>query len=163
MHVFIEKNDRFLRLCCCMARFFGLFFLGIVLLAIIMPPFVGGFFNGRDESNFRIIMYVIPALMVLFQALLLLGIEQLIKCLIISDYKPNWILRYADKIIYLFIVFLLVKVTVLMPYTQNAAGYNLLILLTSIAGVTIKIIIWIGIALLLKKIVPIIQESKTLV
>jgi len=161
----IERNERFLRLCCNIARFFGLLLIAFVVITLISIPLVGGPGDGY-------IVQLIPRIILgfVFPAFLLLGIEQLIKCLIVPDFKPNWILRFGDKFIYTYTIFLFINFVYSSIYTHkmiNSSGYDISFvsqtLIPSGIFTFIKILIWIGIGMLLKRIVPIIQESKTLV
>ena len=161
----IEKNERFLRLCSNIARFFGLLLIAFVVIMLISIPLVGRLGDGY-------IVQFLPRIILgfVFPAFLLLGIEQLIKCLIVPDFKPNWILKFGDKFIYTYTIFLFINFVYSSIYTHimfYPSGYNIsLVFQTLILSGTftfIKIMIWIGIGMLLKRIVPIIQESKTLV
>jgi len=161
---FIDKNERFLRLCCKVARFFGLLLIAFVALNLISMPLLG--------TNFLQFIQFAPTaiLRFVFPAFLLLGIEQLIKCLIVSDFKPNWILRFGDKIIYIYASFLLINFVYSFMYTHKiiySSGYDIYFVLKTLIPSAIftfiKILIWIGIGLVLKRILPIIQESKTLI
>jgi len=171
MNTFINKNERFLRICCNVARFFGLLLLAFVAFILIPITLLGLLGNGSFALNsIKFEPFIRAILGLIFPAFFLLGIEQLIKCLIVSDFKSNWILRYADKIIYMYAGFLIINFVYSSMYTRkmiHASGYDVsfvskTLILSSIITF-IKILVWIGIALLLKKIVPIIQESKTLI
>jgi hypothetical protein len=159
MHTFIDENERFLRLCCSVSRFLGLLLLAYVAVS---PP-LAIFLYGWSASNFSGIVKIIP--MFLFPCLLLLGIDQLIKCLIVSDFKPNWILRFGDKVIYIYACYLFINFvySYMYIYSGKDSSFGLDTLMISAIFIFIRILIWIGIGALLKRIVPIIQESKTLV
>lgn len=176
---FINKNERFLRLCCNLARFFGLLLLafvaylliGILLLAILKYNGSAQYLQGFVELLPELLPKLLPNVILrfLFPAFLLLGIEQLIKCLIVSDFKPNWILRFSDKIIYIYLglffadfVYRFTCTHTINNYSGHDAAFAIRFMLSGILTF-IKILIWTGIGLLLKRIVPIIKESKTLV
>ena len=157
---FINKNERFLRLCCNAARFFGSLLIAFVALSLISIPLLGKHFSQFIQFAPRAILHLV------FPAFLLLGMAQLIKCLIVSDFKPNWILRFGDKIIYIYVSFLFINFVYGFMYTHKmiySIVFVLNILMPSAISIFIKILIWIGIGLSLKRIMPIIQESKTLV
>lgn len=176
---FINKNERFLRLCCNLARFFGLLLLALVAFILITILLLGILKDNSSAQHLQGFVKMLPELLpkilpnvilrFLFPAFLLLGIEQLIKCLIVSDFKPNWILRFSDKIIYIYSGLFFADFAYSSTCIQainNYSGHDTAFAFTfMISGILtfIKILIWIGIALLLKRILPIIQESKTLV
>lgn len=153
MNEFIEKNEKFLRLVCNIARFLGLFLIGSLVLVLI--PII--LLDNKGISHF--LNFPSTFLGLIFSGIMLLGIEQLIRCLIDLNFKPNWILRFSDKVIYTYTAFLFVNGA----YTIYVFGHNIRFVLPFTIFTSIKILIWIGIALFLKRIVPIIQESKTLV
>ena len=165
MNTFIEKNERFLRLCSSVARSLGLLIIASVVLILI--PVIP--WNGWCVSEFvTIILEVVLGR--IFLAFLLLGIEQLIKCLVVPEHKPNWILKFGDKIMYIYASFLLINFVYSSLYTREmlySSGDELSFVVNTLVPSAlftfIKILTWIGIGLLLKRIVPIIQESKSLV
>ncbi|MCK5226228.1 MAG: hypothetical protein KAQ89_05880 [Planctomycetes bacterium] len=170
MHNLIDKNEPFLRLSCNVARFFGLLLIAFAVLALLgvfwHVLYIGYALHFADflKMASRIILGLV------FPAFLLLGIEQLIKCLIIPDFKPNWVLRFGDKIAYTYAGFLLINFAYSSMYAHKmicSSEYDISFVWQSLipSGIFtfIKILTWIGIGLFLKRIVPIIQESKTLV
>jgi len=172
MNEFIEKNERFLRLCCNVARFSGLFLIAFAAFILIPILWLGVFCDGSFVAHSTEIIQTLPrvVLRIVFPAFLLLGIEQLIRCLIDINFKPNWILRFGDKIIYLYAIILLINFIyttmyinkMIYPSTHNIS-YVLSIFLPSAIFTFFKILLWICIGLVLRRIVPIIEESKALV
>ncbi|MFC1677709.1 hypothetical protein ACFL3G_11700 [Planctomycetota bacterium] len=162
----IEKNERFLRFCGQIAHFSGLILLFFVFstLAYSLLPL----FSDSPEHHVKNLYLVIPRIIKLaFTALLLRGISQFVKCLFEINFKPNWILRFADKIIYLYAIFLLVSLILAALYKTStieisAHHYFVTLILPAMFRI-VKILLWIGVGLVSKRIVPIIQESKTLV
>ena len=171
LSAFINKNERFLRLCCNLARFFGLLLLALVAIALIGILLLGILKDGWSAPNIQQFVKLLPKviLRLVFPVFLLLGIEQLIKCLIVSDFKPNWILRFSDKIIYIYVSLIIANFVYTSTCTHkniNSSGNDILFALTFMPpaiSTFVKVLIWIGIGLLLKRIVPIIKESKTFV
>ncbi|HEG43689.1 MAG TPA: hypothetical protein ENH94_06545 [Phycisphaerales bacterium] len=171
MNQFIEKNERFLRVCSNVAKFFGLFLIASVA-CILIPVYllltsIGG---GSPDLDFlkctMMILGIVSAF--IFPGILLIGIEKFIKTLIVDGYKPTRILRYGDKIMYSYAIFLLINfvihfMTMHDKFSSNTHSGFSFIYWHSAISTFIKILIWIGIAQIFKRVVPIIQESKTLV
>ena len=163
----IEKNKQLLRVCSKVAKLTGLFLLVFTVIQIAGAIFLI-FQHGRtlEYDSFLYLRVYKWA----FTALLLLGINQLIKCLIETEFEPNWILRHSDIIIYIYASFLFINFVYSFMYTHKmiySSEYDISFVLNTLIPSAIftfiKILIWIGIGLSLKRIVPIIQESKTLV
>jgi hypothetical protein len=165
----IEKNERFLRVCCKFADAAALLLIIFTLIQIsgaIYLVWEGGHFSKYNSFAYLYIYKFI------FAIILLHGISELIKYLIETDYKLHWILRFADKIIYLytfcfFIAFVysfIAKhiITVNWPDPTQAGNMWLMIPVITLT-MLIKVILWIGAGQVVKRILPIIQESKTLV
>ena len=168
---FVGGNERFLRLCCNLARFMGLFLLGVFVIVVpisLLFAIMNGFHPLMLQESSRTIASMIGH--VLFSGIFLLGIEQLIRCVIEPDFKGNWILHYADKITYayagyLFCYFVYSSFRV---YGMNLSmGGDMAFLWWNVipSGIFtfIRILIWVGMGQLLKRLLPIIRESKTLV
>ena len=162
----IEKNKRYLRFCSYVAQFSGLLllffgFIGIVwkLWDIYQP--------GRGPNYDVTLVYRDISLLIfrfVFPGLFLLGINQLIKCLIDINFKPNWILKFSDKIIYLYVALVIINFIFFLMYLTEVIGpQHYLTWMPSAIFRAVKVLLWVGVAQILRRIVPIIQESKTLV
>ena len=92
--------------------------------------------------------------------IIVLGVAQLIRYVSESEYQPGWLLRHGTGILYLFAVLMLVNSVIrycfLMPIESSGIG---MFLLPDVA----KMLILIGLAEILKRVLPVIEESKTLV
>jgi len=172
----IKKNEGFLRLCCSLCRFFALLlFLGAIV--VIMLGLAGMFWpiETSIETWTRLYRLLAPMLIlkIVFPALLLIGIEQLIKCLLEVEFKPNWILRFGDKIIYAYAgLFVINRVlttlyfwsTVHTKIMHNMPGYRIIyFIITPAILCFVQVLVWIMVAQVIRRIVPIIDEAKTLV
>ncbi|MFA6186726.1 MAG: hypothetical protein WC770_05880 [Phycisphaerae bacterium] len=163
LHNVIEKNERFLRFCCKVAHTISFVVILIAFLQIAYP-LSAVLWAGSPKNmaaNLLQTTSILGYIKFLFLIFLFLGIEQFIRCLIDIDFKPNWILRYGDKIIYLYALYLFV--TPIYYCGSFTSTHNASIAIVVIAAIFafIKSILWIGIGKVLKIIVPIIQESKT--
>jgi len=160
----IEKNKRFLRFCSHVAQFSGalLLLLGLISIALTvwdyyMPGYGMGIVTVISRYTFRLI----------FPSLFLLGINQFIKSLIDSNFKPNWILKFSDKIIYLYVALLIINFIFFTIYqtetTVASSHFYLTTWIPSAIFASVKALLWIAMAQVLRRIVPMIEESKTLV
>lgn len=106
--------------------------------------------------------FVMPGLIALLLA-------QLVRYMLESDYKPSWILRCGDKILYVYAALLIVQ-NILIYYALpsrvgllgNGPGH-LLLVQPLIVPLATKILILVGLGQILRRIIPVIEESKTLV
>ena len=166
----VRRNELYLRLTGRAAQFLGLFLLFAILAAALLL-LSGVVWVSLPTKYFakvlfqqRYILYVFQAV---FSALFLLGISQFINCLIEVDFRPKWILRNGDKLIYVYICFFLISSIFSLVKTKNwldNAGHDtsfFMVLMAMVIFAIIRMFIWIAFALILKKILPIIQESKT--
>jgi len=97
---------------------------------------------------------------------LALGIAQFIKFISEKDYKPGRILRNADKLIYIYAF--LFAVSVIIYFTANFPNWDSLAeIIVRTSGYILwgigKVMLLIAVALILKRIMPVIEESRTLV
>ena len=99
--------------------------------------------------------------------LLVLGIAQLIRYLLETDRRPDWILRNSDKLLYAY-------TAILIGYCCWRSSIDAIVhfdepydfplrLILSIVFILVKLLALVGLAQLLKRLLPIIEESRTLV
>lgn len=165
----IEKNKRYLHFCSCVAQFSGLLFLFLGFISIVMMLWnfcQPGRFPKHDVA--LVYKFISPFIFSqVFPGLFLLGISKLIKCLIDINFKTNWILKFSDKIIYLYVVLLIINFIFFSIYPTEAIiaspHHYLATWIPSAIFTSVKVLLWVGVAQVLRRIVPIIQESKTLV
>ncbi|MHC4643626.1 MAG: hypothetical protein ACYS32_18445 [Planctomycetota bacterium] len=98
--------------------------------------------------------------------LLALGIGQFIRYVYDTEYSPGWILRNVQKLIYiyavLFAILTIFTTVIAFPDWGNWLERIIRLLGTVIWGVG-KIMLLIAVALILKRVMPLIEESRTLV
>ena len=170
MNEFIEKNRRLLRFFCFAAQIIGwMLLLGGAIWFIL---FASG--QSRRIERPDAILYAISSMLFDFMlpGLIALGLTQLIKYLFEIDYKPGCILRNGDRIFYMYAVFLIVNAFlrhgwyVHVWYTEIIEESNfsrLLFMQPFILPTVAKIFILVGLAQILRRILPVIEESKSLV
>jgi len=95
----IEKNKRYLRFCSYVAQFSGLLLLllGFISLVLTLWNFYPTDRLPKHDVAAFVYKFISPFILrLIFPGLFLLGINQLIKCLIDINFKPNWILKFSD-------------------------------------------------------------------
>lgn len=170
MNEFIEKNKSLLRSYRLIARIIGWMLLIVALVTAVVKPLLG--FDIDNQLRFLIIYEFFQglALNYVFIGLILLGLSQFIRYLSESECQPSLILRHGDKVLYLYALALIVNPiinyylrmkTIGMTYanTNSLFLYLLIILLPAIA----RALIFVGMAKVLKRMMPMVEESKTLV
>lgn len=104
--------------------------------------------------------------------LLGLGIAQLIRYLFDSECSPGCILRHGGTFLYAYVVLILIVMAIRFVFTmdylrdsdiQNAQSLFFVTSVTSVVLFAAKALILIGVAQFLKRIMPIIEEYKSLV
>lgn len=165
---FIKKNRRLLNFYYITARTIGWLLLIIAVVVAVVKLLSG--FEVDEQLRFHMIYRHCQQLAVSFVllGLVLLGLAQFVRYLYENDYQPGWILRHGNKVLYLYAAALIIS-PVLHYYFQMTVMRNvsavsfLLYLLSAELPAVAKGLIFIGIARVLHRIVPIIEESKTLV
>ena len=99
--------------------------------------------------------------------LLVLGMAQLIRYLLRTDHKPDWILRNADKLLYTYTA-ILISYYCWMGTTEVISHFNEpydfpLRLIMLVIFILVKLLALIGVAEVLRRLLPMFEESRTLV
>ena len=168
MNEFIEKNKRLLKMYCLLAKFFGgiLTFVGCIAVighSVALISRVG------DPNSFLDYFVNVPWGMISFlpTGYLVLGLAQFIKYLLYDDYQPRWILGNMVKFLYLYAILLAAFLSIfcIIECNQNLdqgykIAYHALPFVFYGGG---KVLLLIGLGQVLRRIMPVIEESKTLV
>ncbi len=171
MNEFIEKNRALLKLYCIAAQIIGWVLLPGGCIWIIL------FLSGPRQSDIvergDALLYALSSMLYdfMFTGLIALGLAQFIRYLFENTSKPGRILRNADRLFYMYAVFLIVK-TYLKCFWYSAwfAGIigestssRLLFMQPFILPTVAKVLILVGLGQILRRILLVIEESKTLV
>jgi len=167
---FLTENRALLRLCAGAARFCGLFGLGAtgVLVALLLVLTMSGA-PGIGAAGIWHVELLTKLPLIAFYSFVALVLAEFISFLLAGEGEPKWILRHGDKIIYAYVVYFIVVSIQVALQTRAAAevpGVSFSHVLRWVfvgASVALHALIWLGIALVLRKLVPMIKESKTLV
>ncbi|MBA7484311.1 hypothetical protein ES707_19836 [subsurface metagenome] len=168
MNEFIEKNRRLLNFYYIAARTIAWLLL-IVALVIAVVRLLSGF-GVDDQFRFLMIYRLCQQLAVSYVllGLVLLVLAQFLRYLYENDYQPGWILRHGNKVLYLYAAALIIGPILGYYFRMKAIGHAgtdslHLYLLSSLLPAVAKALIFIGIAKILKRMMPMVGESKTLV
>ena len=168
MNEFIEKNKGLLKFYCVAARIIG----WVLVILSAMPSLLIPYIAHRGLRFYEYSPEMVPMLGALLEVLfgrlplgvIVLGVAQLIRYVSERKYQPAWLLRHGTGILYLFAVLMFVgpviRYCVLLPAIKPVDSSSIVMhLLADVA----KMLILIGLADILKRVMPVIQESKTLV
>ncbi len=159
---FIEKNKKLLRTYCIAARIIGWVLVILSAMpALLIPYIISGVFH---EYPGGIIPMLGPLVEVLFGRLplgvIVLGVAQLIRYVSERQYQPGWLLRHGSGILYLFAALMITGPIIRYFCIKHIdSSYIVMHLLADVA----KMLILVGLGNILKRIMPVIEESKTLV
>ncbi len=168
MNTFIKENERFLRICFSALRISG----WLLLVISLCSPVVSIVLLRNYESGIEqvIITWLLIGFSLMFLGLLGIGLAQLIRYLLDSNYRPGFILRHGDKFIYAYVILTLVAATKHIFDSVRFLGMSIMegqltILLsnsiTQAVYLAAKAFILLGIAQLLKRLMPIMYTFKT--
>lgn len=171
MNTFIQQNKKLFKFYYYALRLAGwiLLTLGICCLpiGIIMIRNLGpkGYAISAMNMPLRSLHFILFGL-------LGLGIAQLIQYLYKSGDKPGFILRHGSKFLHIYVVLILIimvtrNVATIQYLTHNDIKHEqILYISTTVTSAVLfaaKALILIGVAQFLKRLLPMIEESKTLV
>ena len=175
MNEFIEKNRRLLKFYCTAARIFGwvlicggtIWFLLFVLLTLAVEDAAGeiGWPHTLDNFVYSTSSYVFEFVMLGLVALL---VAQLIRYMLESEHTTGYILRFGDKILYVYAA-LLIGQNTLIYYVLNRESLSTLkpghfiFVRPLIVPLATKVLILVGLGQIFRRILNVIEESKTLV
>ncbi len=156
----LEKNKKSIRVYCIVLRV-----AGWVLMA-------GGVFAAahwlryanNTTTDARMVRYfILPTVVVsyLYMGVFALGLAQLITYIFDREYKPGWLLRRADKVMYLYTALVLLKF--FLPYFHIFHLSQWWQIPARLLLMAAYLVILIGLARLLRLVMPMIEESRTLV
>lgn len=108
IHPLIERNRRLLQFYYIVARIIGLIFL-LMGVCVLLNLLLFSKTNGNQEpfKTATFVLVLFGGFKYVFYALIVRGAGELIRCLFVDEYSPNWTLRHGSKILYLYAVFLI--------------------------------------------------------
>jgi hypothetical protein len=172
MNEFIEKNRGLLKFYHFAAKIIGWILIGVapVFIFISIHSVTSIPSEANIEANIYLLLLGVQNLIVYYfcLGLILLGIARFIKYLYSEESQPGWILRHFEKFLYIY-AFLMV-VGVYFEFKNpgiNSGNPILLHMITYVLSETILtsalVLIIIGLGHIIRRILPVIEESKSLV
>ena len=174
MNEFIEKNRRLLKFYCTSSRIFGwvllcggtIWFLLFVLATLAVNDAAGeiGWPHTLDNFVYSTSSYIFEFVMLGLIAFL---VAQLIRYILESEYNPGYILRFGDKILYVYAALLIVQDTsIYYLLHRELLSFSIgrfLFAQPLIVPLAAKILIVVGLGQIFRRIMNVLEESKTLV
>lgn len=170
MNEFMKKNKRLLKFYCETLRTIALLILILQLIAVctmtiftLLSKF--GYWSATKPFNMVIITFLPSYLKAIFFWIGILGLVQFVRYLYESDYLPGWILRHGDMFFYLYsFLTILDGVWIYMTDDHSQSLYTLTIKISGSAlGTAVKVMVLVGLGQILRRLMPVIEESKSLV
>lgn len=172
MNEIIEKNRRLLHFYCEILRTIGSLILILGLIggfALTIFKLVTKFGYWHAPKSYEMVISVMPlsAFSIIFYGLGILGLVQFIRYLVEEDYKPGWILRHGYMFFNLYALFIIVSVvwvyTTIPGFLSLSSSTEVFKILMIVFSITVRVLILVGLGQILRRILPVIEESKTLV
>jgi len=175
MNEFIEKNKALLQFYGIAARIIGwvlifggcFWFLLFVFCILAASDAAGSLEWPYTNENFLYASSVFFFDFV-FTGLLVLVVGQLIRYILETEYRPRWLLLCADKILYVY-AFAVIGRAISRYYILHTSlmekfgSGRLLLIQPQVIPLTAKILIIVALAVILRRVLLVIEESKTLV
>ena len=164
MNEFIKKNRRLLQI-----YYFASLIIGWALIAVSpLGTIVALSGNESLKEDALAILHVLQGVTLnpLILGLLLLGTAQFIYCVSETEYKPGWILLNRSTVLYAaaFIILMGCLINYLfLVFSFSVNTSQILKFFTSFTPAIAKILILVGLGKILRRVLPVIKESKTLV
>lgn len=170
MNTFIEQNKKLLLFYYWAARIGGWVFLAMAALTFFGKSVALASRLGDMDEFHRFCQHDVPWGMfsnVLPTGFLVLGVSQLIWYLLETEHKPRWILRHAHQLLYAYTAIWIGyycwagAIDVQRHFNEPHDFPWRMILLA--VFIVIKLLALIGVAEILRRMLPVIEESRTLV
>jgi len=169
---FIEKHRRLLQAYCLIARILGWFLIlgGVFWVALVRRNMVGSL----EEQQPDFLLYIVSSFVYDFgiPGILAFAIAGLLDYLLRPKARPPLILGMIDKLCYIYAIFLVLRafalnywlVHVKFPEIVGSSESARILLVQPLLGPTLaKVLLLIGVGMILHRLLPVIEESKTLV
>jgi len=171
MNSFIQKNKDWLNFYSIGARIVGWTFIILSGLPLLLIPYMIYKVPIYTENSTGITISLFGAMLEsllgrLPLGIVLLGVAQLIRYIAESDYKPRWLLRNGTFLLYLFATLTLItpftRYWYISHFTNDILDFSTIIM-KYILPVLTQFLVLIGLGNIFKRIMPVIEEAKSLV
>jgi hypothetical protein len=172
MKEFIEKNRRLLKFYCVGARTIGWILLLSTPIRIALMLLLSG--GSWPEGYGDPLNYILSpsSISLMMFGVVVLGVGQFIRYVFETEYEQGWILRHGVTILYLCAVVNIALAGVMILMIFNSSGdvprqarmlLRILWVLHGLIPFLAKALLLVGLGRILQRIMPVIEESKTLV
>ena len=171
MNAFIQKNKKLLKFYYTALRLSGWSLLSLGVFSIPISLIFVRFLDPKSIGAISIMAPLRTSNLILF-GILGLGIAQLIRYLSERKSKRGFLLRHVNKFLYIYVLLAFIVMVMgnvyaikYMLYGDVVTSQPLFIstLITSFVLFAAKALILVGVAQFIKRLIPIIEEHKTLV
>ncbi len=173
MNEFIEKNRRLLKFYCETLRTIGsviliLVFLGGFAMTIIALLSKFGYWPAPAPNLFHMYMMIVrlPSFLKgIFFWIGILGLAQFIKYLVERNYKPGWILRHGEMFFYLYALLTILEAVWIYMTNYHSPSFDIRVdvIFVTVFSIVVKVMALVGLGRILRHLMPVIEESKSLV
>lgn len=173
-HTLIEQNRRLLEFYCTAARILGLslLVLGSIGFLITLGHLTG--FVGRELAVEPLLgIFERSWLTIILAGLVTSFVAQFIRYLYDREYQPSCLLRHGHQILYLYAIFIVFSKVYFYVYSLKSPSQSylcnpivsgILFFWLPLSLLTLaKVLILVGLGQVLRRIMPVIEEFKTLV
>ena len=176
---FIEKHRRLLQANCLIARILGWFlilggvFWVFAIVKIVEQQADRSYSSVSDEIIIELALYFASSFIYDFviPGFLAFAVAGLLDYLLRPDARPRLILRMTDKLCYIYAFFVIYKAiffnfwlhTKFPEITASSESAYILLVQPLLVPTVAKVLLLIGVGMILHRLLPIIEESKTLV
>ena len=167
MNEFIEKNRRLLHFYCETLRTIAsiiliLGFLGVFAMTIFTLLSKFGYWPATKPFNMNMIAFLPSYLKAILFWIGILGLPQFIRYIVEKDYKPGWILRHGDMFFYLYALLAILEAVWIYMTNYHSPSLSDMGFVT-VFSIVVKVMALVGLGRILRYLLPVIEESKTLV
>jgi len=168
MNEIIEKKRRLLNFYCETLRTTGsvILILGLIggcgmTIFTLLSKF--GYWPAATHFDKVIVTWLPSYLKGIFFWIGILGLAQFVRYLAERNYKPGWILRHGEMIFYLYALLTILEAVWIYMTNYHSPSFNIRMGFVTVIFIVVKVMVLVGLGQILRHLMPVIEESKTLV
>ncbi|MBW7989482.1 MAG: hypothetical protein FVQ84_05625 [Planctomycetes bacterium] len=166
MNEFTEKNRRLLHFYCETLRTIASVILILQLIAVCaMTIFTLLSKFGHWPVNMAITTFLPSYLKAIFFWIGILGLAQFVRYLYENNYLPGWILRHGDMFFYLYAFLTILEAVWIYMANDHSPPFDIRVHMgfVKVFSIVVKVMALVGLGQILRHLMPVIKESKSLV
>jgi hypothetical protein len=170
MNEFTEKNRRLLHFYCETLRTIASVILVLSFLACFAMTIFAllsrfGYWPATKPYNMFMTAFLPSYLKAILFWIGILGLAQFVRYLYENDYQPGWILRHGDMFFYLYALLTILEAVWIYMTNDHSPSLNIRVNMgfASVFSIVVKVMVLVGLARILRHLMPVIEESKSLV